>query len=184
MFFTCTFAVCSLMPSVTAISLLRMPSAMSRTTSTSRGVSGGCLSASGERCFDVAAKRLPARVHLANHAHEILRERVLQEIGGRAGFERAVDVLVALIHREHHDPRVRVGLPDLADGVEAAHTRQLQIHQRDVRLHPDDAVDRFFAVGGGPHDFHVGLAADEQRQAFQHHAVIVHTEDANALAHF
>ena len=69
---------------------------------------------------------------------------------------------------------------DGLDGLEAAHRRQLQVHQRHVGRVPLEELHRFLAARGRGHHFHVRLSADQQGEAVEHHAVIVDAEHADA----
>ena len=71
------------------------------------------------------------------------------------------------------------GVTDRADGMQAVHARQLQIHQRDVGPMLQELLDRLFAVAGLRDDGHVGLQADDADDAFTHQTMIVDAEYAN-----
>ena len=45
-----------------------------------------------------------------------------------ARLQRAIDVLISLVHRQDDDPCVGMGPADLADRFQTAHRRQLEIH--------------------------------------------------------
>ena len=107
----------SLRPSRAAISLLRLPCETSSSTWISRGVSVGARRAV-EPGLDVGSNRPSAGVDFAHEADQIVGKRVLQQVGGGARGERAMDVLIALVHRQHDDAGVGVVAPDRLDGVE------------------------------------------------------------------
>ena len=83
------------------------------------------------------------------------------------------------IHRQHDDAGVRLRVPDRADGVQAVHARQLQVHQRDVGPMLQELLDRLFAVARLRDDGHVGLQADDADDAFAHQTMVVDAEYAN-----
>ena len=179
MFLRCTWTVSSLMPSSAAISLLRLPFRHQLHDLHFARRQRRLRRPFVQPGLDVGADRTPARVDLADEPDEIVRQRVLQQVGRRPGGQRAMDVFVALIHRQHDDPGVRVLAPDRLDGFESAHGRQLQIHQRDVGPFAFEERDRFFACRSRADHFHVGLAGDDESDALANDAVIVDAEHAN-----
>ena len=183
MFFTCTCAVSSLMPSDAAISLFRIPGRMSSTTCCSRRRQRRPGRAFREAGLHVRRdRRCSPHDGLADDANEIVRERVLQQIGGRARFERAVDVFVALIHRQHDDAR---GLGSSRADSRIASTPPIAPSCRSISvtsgLAPLEQLDGFFAAGRRPDHLHVALTVDDERDAFADDAVIVDAQDPDAM---
>jgi hypothetical protein len=107
-------AVSSLMPSATAISLFRIPLRNQPYHIDLPRRQGGLRLARLEEAprWTASAGR---RRDVADHANEILGQRVFQQIGRRPGFERLTDVLVAVVHRQHDDSGVRRLAADLLD---------------------------------------------------------------------
>ena len=169
MLLTCTCTVPSLMPSDAAISLLRRPCVAWR----QRWVRGSLR----EPRLDVGAPRPLARMHVAHDANQVVRERVLEQIGRRARMERPVNVLVSVEHRQHHDAGAGVRAADRFDRLGAAQAVEPQVHQRHVGLESLKEIDRFLAAGGRGDHLHVGLLVDDECDSFPDDAVIVDAED-------
>jgi hypothetical protein len=65
----------------------------------------GMENPAGQPLRDLGQDRQAAAGHLADDAHHLVGDHVLQEVGDRACIERAIDVLVPLVSGEHDDLR-------------------------------------------------------------------------------
>ena len=117
MFARCRSTVLTLITSVSAISLEECPSAISLTTSSSRGVrmlSGQALAlpAAPQVVPDQRGDRAGVEERLAAHRrpaglHQVLVGDRLQHVAGRPGLERLEEVLLVVVHRQHQDAHRR-----------------------------------------------------------------------------
>ena len=112
-----------------------------------------------------APRRAPA-----DDPDQVIGTRRFEYVRGRTGFQSAMDVLIASVHGQHDDPRVRSGFADRGDRLETADTGQVQVHQRDVRPIRLEEADSFFPGRGGRDDLHVllvGVYRDCQKRECQ-----------------
>ena len=79
-----------------------------------------------EACLNIRMDRSLAVVHATHDAQQVVRKGVLQEVRDGSGIECTKNILIALIHGEHDDSRRWKLPPNRADGIEAAHLRQLR----------------------------------------------------------
>jgi hypothetical protein len=136
-----------------------------------------------ERGQNVGRYHPLARVHRAQNAHQVVGNGVLQQIAHGAGLEVLEDVLLAVVHRQHHDARPRIEVADGADGLETGHDRQLQVHHRHVGPVARELLHGFGAVVGLGHHGHVLLQRDDAGQPLAQQAVIVDNQQANGFRH-
>ena len=109
MLLTCVCTVSSEMPQPAAISRFRSPRRISSSISTSRAGQHRARGPTRELRLHLGAhRRLETLVHLADGMDQVRERRVLEQVGGRAGLQRAEDVLVALEHRQHDDAGRRI----------------------------------------------------------------------------
>ena len=132
-----------------------------------------------EDCRNLRRDGALAGVDVPDDANQVIGQRVLQEVAHRSRGDRAEDVLVAVVHRQNHDPGIRLVAADRLNRLHAVHGRHLEIHQRHVGPIPEELLDRLFTIGGLCHNRHVRLDADDAGDALAHQAVVVDTEDAN-----
>jgi hypothetical protein len=101
-------------------------------------------------------------------AHPALdRDLRLGDEVDRTEFERAHrDFRTALGQRGHHQHRHRPQAHQLLQEVEAIHLRHLDVEREHVGIGFLDQFARNERIGGGAHDFHVGLRIDD----LAHHA--------------
>ena len=66
--------------------------------------------------------------------NHVLSRCVLRHECRRSGLQGTEQVLVAGVHGQHHDPKVRVALPQLAYGVESTAVGKPDVHQHHVGL--------------------------------------------------
>ncbi len=183
MLLMCALAVSPLIPSAAAISLFLFPVASSSSTWNSRNVSDGCL-ARGRAWPPQSRRNRPlTRVDVPDDADQVIGQRVLQEIAHRAGRDRPKDVLIAVVHRQHDDPGIRLLAADRLNRLDTVHGRHLEVHQRDVGPIPQELLDRLFTIARLGHDGHVRLHADDAGDAFAHQPVVIDTENANRVGH-
>ena len=91
--------------------------------------------------------------HVVDAGDEGVGGDVFQHVRLGSGFERAGDVLVGVVGRQHDDLRLRIARADLPHGFDAFHHRHAQIEQRDVGPVALEGLDRFDAVRGFGHHF-------------------------------
>ena len=72
----------------------------------------------------VGSHRMSPGVHFPHDTDQVVGEGVLQQVGRGARGQRAMNVLIALIHRQHDDARVRIVAPDLLDRVDTVCVRR------------------------------------------------------------
>jgi hypothetical protein len=58
--------------------------------------------------------------------------------------------------------------------------RQLEIHQRDVRMVPAEERERLFSGRRHADHLHVGLHVDDERHAVAHDGMIVNAQDPDS----
>ena len=102
---------------------------------------------------------------------------VLEQIGLRAGLERAQRLHIAGIGGQHDDARLRELAADRNDRIEPAHLRHLQIHQRDVGTVRAKLLDGLAPVGGLGDHLHVRLSSDQSHDALADERMIIHRKD-------
>ena len=110
---------------------------------------------------------------LTDYPNEVIRKAVLEQIGGCARFERAEDVLVALVHRQDDDAGVREFGSQSLDGLDAAHAGQLQVHDGDVGTEASEELERLFPGRRHRDDPHVRLEIQELRDRFPNDRMIL-----------
>ena len=120
--------------------------------------------------------------HVVNAGDEVVGGDVLQHVRLRAGPQRARDVLVGVVGREHDHPRLRIALANPAHHLDAFHHRHPQIEQRHVGAMTLARLERVGAVARLGDDAQVGFLVDDVRDAGAEQRVIVHHEDARQAA--
>ena len=119
-----------------------------------------------------------AREDVADAADQIVGGNVLQHVRLRARFQRARDLVVGVVGRQHDDAGAGIALANLPDGLDAFHDRHAQIEERDVRVIPLEGVDGLDAVAGFGDHAQVGLLVDDVRDAGSEQRVIVDEQHA------
>lgn len=97
----------------------------------------------------------------------------LDEVSHRAGLERLVDILVALIRGEHNETRLWRDSANFTDDLDPAPIGEPEIHQGDVGAMFPEQTERFRRgprLGGYRH---VGLRLNNGGNAEAHDGVIV-----------
>ena len=115
----------------------------------------------------------------ADRRDQLLGGHALQQIGARAGLQRAIDVLIAVIGCEHNEARLRRLHADALDHLDAAQARQPQIDQRDIRLVLAKLRDGLHAVRGLAHHLQAFHHVQQRHQPLAHHVMIFHHQHAN-----
>lgn len=136
---------------------------------------------SRRRLRDVAA----AGMHAVDRAHEFLARHALLQIAGRAGFDRALDVVVEFRGREHQHASLRPRRKQRAERVEAAHAGHAHIHEHDIGPLGAEFFERLRAVFRFGDDGKILLETEHGGQAHAHHGVIVDQEnpDTGRVSH-
>ena len=62
----------------------------------------------------------------------VVRRRILRHERRRAGLERAEEVLVAGIHRQHDDPQLRIRRPQLLHRLQTTSVGKADVHDDDI----------------------------------------------------
>ena len=70
---------------------------------------------------------------VAHGGGDVGRERVLEQIAGRADGDRRDHAFLVAENRDHHDLGIGKALPGLADQLDAMSVRQLKIGQQHAR---------------------------------------------------
>ena len=97
-----------------------------------------------------------------------------------AGFERLHQRIRAGLGKAGaDDDRDGALRHDLAQEGEPIHARHLDIEEHDIGHFLADALDRDIGIGGGGHDFEVGVARYDFAQRHAHGGAVVDDEDAN-----
>ena len=112
-------------------------------------------------------------------AIEIVGRNVLQHVRLGARLQRPRDLVVGVVGRQHDDPRARVALADLPDGLDAFHHRHAQIEQRDVGVVSLERVDRLDAVARFGDDAQIGFLVDDVRDTGSEQRVVVDDQHAS-----
>ena len=79
-------------------------------------------------------------------AQELVRRRPLEQVAGGAGGERGEDQVGVLVDRQHHDLHRRQQRPQPPHALDAAHARQVDVHQHDVGADGGQLGDRALAA--------------------------------------
>ncbi len=120
-----------------------------------------------------------ARMNRADGRDQLLRGHALQQIGPRPGLQRAIDILIAVVGGQHDEPRVRRLHANALDHVHAAHPRQPQVDQRDVRLVLAKLRDGLHAVRCLAHHLKALHHVQQRNQSLAHHVVVLDNQHAN-----
>src|SRR5262245_51925633 len=114
---------------------------------------------------------------------ELVRRSGLEQVAACPGLERALDLDVALVSTEHHDPRGRRHQADRIETVHAAHVRQAEIHEGDIGRMHSVGFDPFRPTRSLRHERHVVLDIDDRRESLTKHRMIVHRHDSDHGGH-
>jgi hypothetical protein len=126
---------------------------------------------------DGPGQKTAAAVDAPQGTDQSLVRHSLDDVAARAGLQRLMNVFVALVGGEHDKFGVAVAGHHSADGVDAAHSRQAQIHERDVGKMLFEKLHGLFAAAGLGNHGHIGRGVDDGRNADTHDGVIVDNQD-------
>jgi hypothetical protein len=92
---------------------------------------------------------------------QLLAQQAFQQVRKRSCFDRAYDVDVARVGREHDDARLGELGANRRQRVETVHLRHLQIHQRHIGMELSKLLDRFAAISRFADEHHVRFIGDQ-----------------------
>ena len=110
----------------------------------------------------------------------IVGGNVLQHVGLRARLERARDLVVRVVGRQHDHACLRVAPANLPNHLDAFHDRHPQVEQRHVRTMAFVGLERLDTVARFGDDAQVGLLVDDVGDARSKQGVVVDEEHAGA----
>src|SRR4029077_3950817 len=102
--------------------------------------------------------------------------RLLDDVAGRAGLERGLQVRRIVVHREHEHAGARRDPHQLLDRLREVGSGHGQVEQHDVRRSCLSTANRRGTVPDLAHYVHVGLRVDEQLEAGPEDRVVVGDE--------
>ena len=105
---------------------------------------------------------------------------VLEHVGLRAGLERARDLFVGVVGREHDHARARIAFAQPLHDLDALHDRHPEIQQRHVGMMAIEGLEGLDAVAGFGDDVQIGFLVDDVGHAGSEQGVIVNQQHAGA----
>src|SRR5918996_1239356 len=129
-------------------------------------------------------RRRDTRVALddrADRVGDLVGGDLLQEVPGRAGLDRVVQVRFLVAVRQDEDLHVREMFLDLLRRLDARTPRHPHVHQHDVRHQLGSALDRLVPVVGLADHLDVGLSPEDHLQASAEQGMIVGDQDSKAV---
>ena len=108
---------------------------------------------------------------------------VLQQIAGRAGLKRAVDVFVVVERRQHDDARLRMFSPESPSVARHRSCRACADPSGRYRAGIPRIDESRFATAGFRNHRHVRLCLHQAAQSDAHDQMIVHEKNLNLLCH-
>ncbi len=116
-------------------------------------------------CWETSLRYKPfAGMDSANGADHIRVHHLFQQISANSRFERAIDILIAVVGGQGDDLRVGEFAANLARGLNAVLIRQAQIHQRDIGPMLPVQADCVFACIGFGDQLKISLGRQNGRQ--------------------
>src|SRR6266853_1458886 len=85
-------------------------------------------------------------MHVPNRIDQLAVRHALEHVSLRTRLQCPMNILVALIRRQHNEGGILKFFPDRAAGLDAAHYGHPQIHQGDIRLELAEHLDRLPAI--------------------------------------
>jgi len=85
--------------------------------------------------------------------------------------------MVIIISGEDQHAHFRHAALDLADEADAADAGHVQIHQHDIGLNGPQLVQGLLGADGAAHHFKFLIRGEENAQAFQQQALVIHEEN-------
>jgi hypothetical protein len=114
---------------------------------------------------------------------ELFDGHALEEVGLSSGLQGAEDVLIAVEGGEDDEAGCGVFGADADDGVDAAESGELEVHEGDVGAEGAMEFDGFEAVAGFADDFDLGHDVEKSDEALTDDVVVVDDEDADGITH-
>ena len=114
-----------------------------------------------------------AGVDLPDDVQQLARGHVLEHVSPSAGFERALDLHVALEGSQHDDAGVGKLRPDRDHDIDPAGVGKAQIHQSDIWPMLAKPLQGFARVGCFGYQRHIGLAVDNGGDPFAQQRMVV-----------
>src|SRR5258706_13419520 len=143
-----------------------------------RAVAGGGSGADPEGGAEIAAPG----ANRADRRNHLRGGRLLEHVARRASLERAMHVLRARVHGEHHDPRLRTLLAQKVRGLDTVEIGHRDVHHDHVRHELAGDAYRLAAVADFGDDFDVRRGGEQRAQALAHHPVVVGEQHARLHA--
>src|ERR1019366_3323759 len=122
-----------------------------------------------------------AGVDYADRVNDLGVDRLFQDVAANAGFERAIDFLVAIVAGEGDDLGLGIDLANLFSGLDAIHPRHTQVHQRDIRTELAERIHRVAAAAGLGHQLHIRFVGQYRRDPFAYQRMVIDTKDSKSL---
>src|SRR3954466_6297343 len=123
---------------------------------------------------NLSRQALSPGMHSANRLQQFLSQHTLQQVTPGSGFESAKDLEIPRIGCQDDNSCVGELAANRADGVDTAHLRHLQIHERDVRTVFSELFERLTSVRSFPNQLYVRLSVDQHSNAFAKQRMIVY----------
>src|SRR5208282_6109006 len=91
-------------------------------------------SAIGQAAHDRRGQESRSRMHAPQSLYKGFVGHALDDVPKRAGSHRLMNIFIPFVGSENQALCVRILLPDSAQGIKPAHSRQSQVHQGDVGM--------------------------------------------------
>ena len=168
--------------SCSAISAFVCPSAIIRSTSTSRwerssGGPGGLRRLGGHARAELRVEVGLAGGGAADGLDELVVGGLLEHVGPRAGAQRLAREGGLVLHRQHGDLRSAARPRGSRDRVEARAARHVEVEHEHVGLVAARRADRGIDVADRRDDLEALLGVEQQLEAAAHDGVIVGEDD-------
>src|SRR5208283_6135531 len=85
-------------------------------------------------CARSAGAGISIRMHAPQSLYKGFVGHALDDVPKRAGSHRLMNIFIPFVGSENQALCVRILLPDSAQGIKPAHSRQSQVHQGDVGM--------------------------------------------------
>jgi hypothetical protein len=116
--------------------------------------------------------------HLTDGLHEALAAFLFHDVTAASGSQDPFGVEGLVMHGDHQNGEAGMQRVNVLYELEPAFVGQRNIHYQQVRQGAFNASQGFGGRIGLSFDGKIGFMVDELRQAFAHHWVIVHNENA------
>src|SRR5208337_2430556 len=136
----------------------------------------------GNLIRDLRGKGLLPSMDRTDRLQQFLVQSVLEQVGLSAGLDRADNLHIASVGRQHDDSCVGKFISNSNERIEAVHLRHLQVHQRNVRMVRPELLDGLATVGRLTYHHHVRLNANQPRYAIANQCMVVNCKDSNLRA--